>query len=381
MNNNIGKIEEIILRHVVMTLVEPFVTSFGRTHERSCVIVEIKTSDINGFGECVAKSYPGYSYETTGTAWHILSDFLVPAILGKDLVDIETFVKNYDHVKGHPMAKASLEMAVWDIMGKVQNKSLSDLLGGVKKSVEVGVSVGIQTSTEALVERVGRYIKDGYRRIKIKIKPGRDFSDLKAVRNAFPEILLQADANSAYRLSDVHIFNMIDDLDLLLIEQPLSEDDIYEHSFLQKQIKSSVCLDESILSVAHAIAAIELGSCRIINIKAPRVGGLFEAVKIHDECYKRGIPVWSGGMLETNIGRSSNLALASLPGFILPSDISASSRYYREDIGEPNFVLNKDSTINVPDRPGLGIEINYKNLDRFTVKKEVFRMSGYNSSL
>jgi O-succinylbenzoate synthase len=373
MNNVIVKIEEIVLRHVVMRLVEPFVTSFGITNDRSCVIVEMKTADITGYGECVAKSYPGYSYETTGTAWHILSDFLVPAVLGKDLTDIETFVKNYSHIKGHPMAKASLEMAAWDILGKSQNKSLSELFGGMKKSVEVGVSVGIQLSSEALVERVVRYIDDGYRRIKIKIKPGRDFLDLKAIRNTFPEILLQADANSAYRLSDSEVFLSMDELNLLLIEQPLAEDDIYEHSFLQKQIKTSICLDESILSVSHAKAALDLGSCRIINIKAPRVGGLLEAVKIHDECYKRDVPVWSGGMLETNIGRASNLALASLAGFILPSDISASSRYYEEDIAWPNFVLNRDSTINVPSEPGLGIEINHKNLDSFTVKKEVFR--------
>jgi len=331
----------------------------------------MKTSDYTGYGECVAETEPGYSYETTETAWHIMNDFLVPVVMGHVLTDIPAFIKLYSTVRGHPMAKAALEMAAWDIIGKAQGKTLSHLLGGIKDRVKVGVSVGIQPDTGSLIERVNRYINDGYKRIKIKIKPGRDIIDTKAVRIAFPDILLQVDANSAYSLEDTGIFQLMDDLNLLLIEQPLSQDDIYEHSLLQKEIKTPLCLDESILSVSHARTALELNSCRIINIKAPRVGGLIEAVKIHNECYSRSIPVWCGGMLETNIGRASNLAIASLAGFTIPSDISASSRYYIEDIAEPSFVLNTDSTINVPNKPGLGIEVNHKNLDSFTIKRKI----------
>jgi O-succinylbenzoate synthase len=314
---------------------------------------------------------PGYSYETTTTAWHILRDFLAPAVLGQELTDIPGLVAHYARVRGHSMAKAGLEMAAWDLMGQARGKSLAQLLGGERDRVEVGVSVGIQPTTAALVERVGRYIAEGYTRIKIKIKPGRDVAEARAVRAAFPDIRLQVDANSAYRLADAPLFRQMDDLNLLLIEQPLAEDDIYDHSQLQPQLKTPICLDESILSADHARAAVELGACRIINIKAGRVGGLLEAKKIHDWCRERGVPVWCGGMLETNIGRASNVALATLAGFTLPGDISASARYYAEDIADPPFVLNPDSTLSVPTAPGLGVKINQRNLERFTVRREV----------
>ncbi len=366
------RIEQIALSHIVMRLVAPFETSFGVEQDRACIIVAMRADGLTGYGECVAAAEPGYCYETTVTAWHILRDFLVPAVLGQELTDIPKLVARYSRVRGHPLAKAGLEMAAWDTLGQAQGKSLAQMLGGVRDRVEVGVSIGIQPTTGALVERVGRYIAEGYRRIKIKIKPGRDLEDVRAVRAVFPDIRLQVDANSAYRLSDAPLFQQMDDLNLLLIEQPLAEDDIYDHSKLQPQLKTPICLDESILSADHARAAIELGACRVINIKAGRVGGLEEALKVHDVCHERGVPVWCGGMLETNIGRASNVALASLPGFTLPGDISASSRYYAEDIADPPFALNPDSTITVPTMSGLGVKVNLKNLERFTVKHEVF---------
>lgn len=366
------RIEQIELSHVVMRLVAPFETSFGVEQDRACIIIAMRADGLTGYGECVAAAEPGYCYETTGTAWHILRDFLVPAVLGQELSDIPDLIARYRRVRGHPLAKAGLEMAAWDILGQAQGKSLAQMLGGVRDRVEVGVSVGIQPTTEALVERVGRYIAEGYRRIKIKIKPGRDLEDVRAVRAAFPDIRLQVDANSAYRLADAPLFQQMDDLNLLLIEQPLAEDDIYDHSKLQPQLKTPICLDESILSADHARAAIELGACRVINIKAGRVSGLLQAIKIHDLCRERGMPVWCGGMLETNIGRASNIALASLPGFTLPGDISASARYYAQDIAEPPFVLNPDSTITVPTMPGLGVKVNLRNLERFTVERQVF---------
>ncbi len=365
------KIEQIELRHVVMRLIAPFETSFGVEQDRACILVAMRAGGLTGYGECVAAAEPGYCYETATTAWHILQDFIVPAVLGQELADIPSLIARYARVRGNPLAKAGLEMAAWDVLGQAQTKSLAQMLGGVRDRVEVGVSVGIQPTTAALVERVGRYIGEGYARIKIKIKPGRDLADARAVRAAFPTIRLQVDANSAYQLADAPLFQQMDNLNLLLIEQPLGEDDIYEHSKLQPQLETPICLDESILSAGHARAAIELGACRIINIKAARVSGLLEARQVHDLCRDRGVPVWCGGMLETNIGRASNLALASLPGFTLPGDISATSRYYAEDIADPPFVLNPDSTISVPTGPGLGVQVNQKNLERFTVKRKV----------
>ena len=366
------KIEQIELRHVVMRLVAPFETSFVVEQDRACIMVAMRTGGLTGYGECVAAAEPGYCYETATTAWHILQDFIVPAVLGQELADIPSLIARYARVRGNPLAKAGLEMAAWDVLGQAQTKSLAQMLGGVRDRAEVGVSVGIQPTTAALVERVGRYIGEGYARIKIKLKPGRDLAEARAVRAAFPSIRLQVDANSAYQLADAPLFQQMDDLNLLLIEQPLGEDDIYDHSKLQPQLRTPICLDESILSAGHARAAIELGACRIINIKAARVSGLLEARQVHDLCRDRGVPVWCGGMLETNIGRASNLALASLPGFTLPGDISATSRYYAEDIADPPFVLNSDSTLSVPTGPGLGVKVNQKNLERFTVKREEF---------
>jgi O-succinylbenzoate synthase len=361
-------IEHIALHHLRMPLVAPFETSFGRVTERECILIVVHSEGLLGYGECVADRDPGYAYETSGTAWHILTDFLAPMLLGKDLAGPAGYRTNVAGVRGHPMAKAGLEMALWDLLGKREGCSLRELLGGVRDKVDVGVSVGLQASPAALVQTVGRYLEQGYRRIKIKIKPGRDVEDACSVRAAFPDIRLQVDANSAYTLESADVLLPLDDLNLLLIEQPLSEDDIWDHRQLQARLKTSVCLDESILTARHARQAIEMGACRVINIKAGRVGGLTEAVAVHDVCQSRGVPVWCGGMLETGVGRAANLALASLPNFILPGDISASDRYYRQDITAERFTLNRDSTIDVPSGPGLGIRIDMNAARAFTLR-------------
>lgn len=350
-----------------MPLVTPFETSFGRSVDRDCILVAIQSEGVTGYGECVADRDPGYAYETSGTAWHILKDFIVPAILGQNINNPIEFKHRLEHIKGHPMAKAGVEMALWDLLGKREGKSLRELFGGQRTKVDVGVSVGLQASPNALVKTIENYLAQGYRRIKIKIKPGRDVGDTQAVRRAFPDLRLQVDANSAYTLETADVLLPLDDLNLLLIEQPLSEDDLWDHHHLQARFHTALCLDESIISARHARQALEMNACRIVNIKAGRVGGLSEAIAIHDLCRARGIPVWCGGMLETGVGRASNLALAALPGFALPGDISASERYYVQDITHERFTLNPDSTIDVPTGLGLGVTINQDALKGFTL--------------
>jgi O-succinylbenzoate synthase len=362
------KIDHIRMHHLRMTLRAPFETSFGRIQTRDCILLEAFAGGLVGFGECVADRDPGYSYETTRTAWHMLRDFLAPAILGQELESAQDLQRCFHYVRGHPMAKSGLEMAWWDLQGKAQGKSLRQLLGGVREAVEVGVSVGIQDSPEALVKTVKGYLDQGYQRIKIKIKPGRDVTETRLIRQAFPDLRLQVDANSAYNLDSAAALLPLDDLGLLLIEQPLAEDDLWDHSRLQTRFQTPLCLDESILSARHARQALEMGACRIINIKTGRVGGLLEAVKIHNYCYDQNTPVWCGGMLETGVGRAANLALASLPGFTLPGDISASDRYYQEDITHQHFTLNPGSTITVPDEPGLGVTLDEEALRRASLE-------------
>lgn len=367
------RIDSVELFHLGMRLKAPFETSFGIELDRDCVLVKVQSEGLTGWGECVAGQFPGYSYETATTAWHLLKDFFVPAVLSNTLGDIQQFRLQVAPYRGHPMARAGLEMALWDWWGQAQGKSLRELLGGERTRVAVGVSVGLQESTPALLQTVRGYIEAGYARVKLKIKPGRDLELVRAVRQAFPKLPLQVDANSAYTLDDAGIFRGMDDLDLLMIEQPLEEDDLLDHVKLQAQLTTPICLDESILSARLARQALEAGACRVINIKAGRVGGLAEAVAIHDVAREAGAPVWCGGMLETGIGRASNLALASLPGFTLPGDISASDRYYDEDIAEPLFVLNPDSTIDVPTGPGLGVQVVEAALQRATLRREVLR--------
>lgn len=361
------KITRLNLYHLRMTLQNPFETSFGRIDTRDCVLVEAFDNELVGYGECVADRDPGYSYETSETAWHILRDFLVPAILNKELKNPVDLHEHTKFVRGHSMAKSGLEMALWDIKGKRESRSLQEMVGGVRTKVDVGVSVGIQESPQVLVQVVDGYLAQGYNRIKIKIKPGRDVKEVQAVRKAHPDLRLQVDANSAYSLETASSLLPLDALGLLLIEQPLAEDDLWDHSRLQKRFSTPICLDESILSVRHARQALEMGACQVINIKVGRVGGLSEAITIHDLCQARGVPVWCGGMLETGVGRAANLALASLPDFVLPGDISASDRYYAEDITQERFTLNPDSTIDVPDGPGLGVHIDAEALKRATL--------------
>ncbi|MBC8504989.1 MAG: o-succinylbenzoate synthase [Anaerolineales bacterium] len=366
------KIEKISLYHIRMPLVAPFETSFGSIDTRDCIIVEINSEGLTGWGEVVADRDPGYAWETCGTAWHILPDFIIPDILEKDIEDAHHFQRCVAHIRGHQMAKAGVEMALWDLQGQAQGSPLGQLLGGIKERVEVGVSVGLQKSPEALLEIVENYLSKGYRRVKLKIKPGRDVSEVSAVRSQFPDLRLQVDANSAYSLKTAAVLLPLDDFDLLLIEQPLAEDDLWDHSRLQKQFQTPLCLDESITAPRHARQALEMGACRIVNIKPGRVGGISQGMAIHDICQDQNVPVWCGGMLETGVGRAANLALASLPNFRLPGDISATERYYQEDITNESFTLNTDSTIDVPNKPGLGVTINKKALARFTLEHITF---------
>ena len=370
------QLHSLTLYHLRMPLVSPFETSFGRITHRECLIVEARDAEgHSGWGEVVADRDPGYAYETAGTAWHILSDFLIPLVLGQPLDDADPaadFQARAAHVRGHNMAKAGLEMALWDLRGKREGRSLRKMLGGVRDRVAVGVSVGIQPTTQALLETVAAYVARGYRRVKLKIKPGRDVDDVRAVREAFPELPLQVDANSAYTLESAQALKPLDDLDLLLIEQPLAEDDLWDHHKLQAQFRTPICLDESITTPRHARQALEMDACRVINIKQGRVGGLRNAKAIQDLAQARGVPVWCGGMLETGIGRAANLALASLPNFALPGDISATERYYARDITHERFALNADSTITVPDGPGLGVTVDREALAAYTLRCATF---------
>jgi len=355
-----------------MDLVSPFVTSMGTEYDEEHIIVCAESEGILGWGESVAEGTPFYSYETVHTAWHILQDFLIPSILGKDISSVDEAIGLYSKVRGHMMAKAGLEAALWDVFAKSQGISLSKLLGGTRDKIDSGVSIGIQDSIPVLIKKAEGYLAEGYKRIKIKIAPGSDLQLVKALRKEFPGLLLQVDANSAYTLDDAAIFQEMDNYNLSLIEQPLGYEDIFDHSKLQRLIKTPICLDESIHSLDDTQAAIELGSCRIINIKPGRVGGFTESKRIHDYCASMKIPVWHGGMLESGIGRSGNVALASLPNFTLPGDISGSKKYYIHDIVEPEFVINSDGTMDVPVKPGIGVEVNMKMLDKVTVRKQSY---------
>jgi len=366
------KLESITLYHLRMPLQSHFETSFGRIYDRECILFEVFSEGLVGYGECVADRNPGYAYETVGTSQHILQDFIIPTILGADILDAAALQTQLRHIKGHQMVKAGVEMALWDLLGKRDGRPLVELLGGVRDRVEVGVSVGLQDSPQELVQKVEAYLRDGYTRVKLKIKPGRDVEDVQAVRQAFPDLRLQVDANSAYSLATASALLPLDDLDLLLIEQPLAEDDLWDHRTLQTWFKTPLCLDESITAPRHARQALEMESCRIINIKPGRVGGLSQGIAIHDLCQAQGTPVWHGGMLETGVGRAANLALAALPNFKLPGDISATERYYAEDITTERFVLNSDSTIDVPREPGLGVTINQTTLKRYTLERLTF---------
>lgn len=360
------KIERIELHHISQRLVHPFRTSFGTKTDRPCILVAVHSKGLTGWGECVAANAPGYSYETVHTAWHILRDFLGPALVGQEIDGPRDVPPYFGRVRGHPMAKAGLENAVWDLFARAEEMPLSALLGGGKRDrIEVGVSIGIQPTLPELLDRVDRFVEQGYGRIKVKIEPGWELEPLAAIRRRHPQIKLMADANSAFTLADAPLFQQMDRFKLLMIEQPLYHDDIFDHAKLQAQIETPLCLDESIHSPHHARQAIEMKACRIINMKVSRVGGLSNALAIHDLCQQAGIPMWSGGTLETGVGRAVNLHLSTLPNFILPGDISATERYYAEDIAEPAFHLNRaDSTITVPAGPGSGVRVVMERVER-----------------
>ncbi len=353
------KIDRIELHHIELPLAHPFETSFGREVNRPCILTTVHAEGLAGWGECVAGDGPWYSYETIETAWHVLRDFLIPAVLGQEVTSPADIVARFRPVKGHPMARAALENAVWDLMAQAQGVSLAEMLGGQAGRVRVGVSVGIEPTLDQLLARVAQHVDEGYGRVKLKIKPGWDVDVVRAVRERWPDLPLQVDANCAYTLADTPTLRELDQFDLLLIEQPFHHDDIVDHARLQAQLRTPVCLDESIHSPEHARWALDIEACRVINIKVGRVGGLTAAKQIHDLGVERGVPVWCGGMLETNVGRAANVAVATLPNFELPGDISASIRYYPEgkDIAAPNFALNDDSTLSVPTEPGLGVRV------------------------
>lgn len=358
-------IAHIRVHPIAMPLVEMLMTSFGSEARqdalRAAVLVELElASGVTGWGECVASWAPRYSYETTETALHVLRDFFIPAVLGeRDLSKLRAF-------RGHPMARMALEAAFWAAVAAERGVALGDLLSGGaprKERVPVGVSIGIQPSIEATLAVIEKRLQEGYRRIKLKIKPKWDVELLRAVRSAYPDIALMADANSAYTLDDAPTLKQLDDLNLMMIEQPLGHLDLYQHSKLQAQLQTPICLDESILTADDVRLMLHIGAGKIVNLKPGRVGGLSEALKIHDLCRSEGVPLWVGGMLETGVGRAANLALASLMGVTLPSDISATSRYYDPDLTEEVFTLNaEDSTLSVPTGVGLGVRVNRERL-------------------
>lgn len=368
-------IERIDLHVISLPYVHPFETSFGRETHRTCILAAVHANGLTGWGECVAGEGPWYSYETVETAWHVLSDFLIPALLGRTLDGPADVVDAFQRVRGHAMARATLENAVWDLRAQADGVSLQQLIGGALPRVAVGVSIGIEPTIDELLARVAQYVDVGYARVKLKIKPGFDLQPVRAVRERWPDLLLQVDANSAYTPAQTSTLRALDDFDLLLIEQPFHHDDIADHARLQAQMRTPICLDESIHSPDHARWALDLDACRTINIKVGRVGGLTAARAIHDMCAAAGVPVWCGGMLETNVGRALNLALASLPNFRLPGDISASARYYHSDIALPNFELNADSTIDVPTAVGLGVTVQPARLAAARLRHAEFRLA------
>jgi O-succinylbenzoate synthase len=367
------KVQKITLREIRMPLVTPFETSFGRLTDRRMFIVEVESDGVTGWGECVAGEGPFYAPETVETAWHITRDFLWPMIKGQNFVTAADVWPSLLPVRGHNMAKAAVESAIWDAEARQKNLPLWKLLGGVHREISCGVSIGIKTSVEELIETVAAELAAGYQRIKIKIKPGNDIIPVESLRQRFPQIRLMVDANSAYRLQDWPHLKRLEAYYLMMIEQPLGWDDIFSHAELQRKLETPICLDECIHSEEHARAALDLGACRIINIKLGRVGGYVPAMQIHNLCRSRQIPVWCGGMLESGIGRAHNIALSTLENFSLPGDVTASRRYWTEDVITPEVLVTKNGTIEVPDGPGIGYTPRIDRIEALTARKEVLR--------
>lgn len=365
------KIDRIELREIHLPLVAPFETSFGVTTERRIILVKVFADGGVGWGECTCGEGPLYNHEGTDTAWLVLRDYVGPYTIGREIDSPADAIALTAAIRGNKMARAAVETAIWDLAAKQQGVPLWQLLGGTQEEIPCGVSLGLQATDAALLKKVETELAAGYQRIKLKIKPGRDYEMVKAVRKEHPDIKLTVDANSAYTLADVETFKKLDEFNLLLIEQPLAYDDIIDHAELQRQIESAICLDESILGVDDARKALGLGACRIINIKLGRVAGHTEAQKIETYCRERGVPVWCGGMLEAGIGRAQNIAMATQAGFTLPGDVSASKRYWSEDIITPEVEVSPRGTIRRPSGPGIGYEVNEARVEALTVRKEV----------
>lgn len=361
-------IRSVELREIALPLVRPFRTSFGEERDKRAVLVRVDAGDAAGWGECVVGEGPRYSEEWLNGAWESLGTFVIPSVFaGGEVDDPDAVARRTAWIRGHRMAKAAVESAVLDAWLRAQGRSLAEELGGVRDRVPCGVSVGIAPTPEAMLEEIMGYLAKGYRRVKLKIEPGRDVEVVRAIRGALPDVPLSVDANAAYSLDDAKVFDALDELGLVMIEQPLQHEDLADHARLQARLRTPICLDESIRSAADARAAIEFGACRVINIKPGRVGGPLESRRIHDVALASGVPVWIGGMLETGVGRAQNLALASMPGVTMPGDTSASERYFAEDLTDP-FVLEEDGTMPVPSGPGIGVEPHPDRLEACTVR-------------
>jgi O-succinylbenzoate synthase len=361
------RIRRVSLREVHLSLKERFEISTGGWTERRVLLLRMESEEAEAWSECVAAEAPNYSYETPETAWHILTDHVLPAILGRDFQGPGDILDPVHWIRGHPMALAAVEMGAWALEAAAAQVPLYQLLGGVRESVPVGVSVGLQPTDEQLVAKVGDRLAQGYGKVKLKIKPGRDLGMVEAVRRAFPRAPLMVDANASYSLDHAGLLKELDQLDLMMLEQPLGFQDLREHALLQSRIETPICLDESIRNPGDTHLALKLGSCRIVNVKPGRVGGFGASKAIHDIAADRGVPVWCGGMLETGIGRAYNLALASLPNFLLPGDISESRRYWIQDVVEPEFVM-EGGMMSVPSGPGIGVKVREDRIEKLTAR-------------
>ena len=366
------RIERIELRLLRLPLVRFFETSFGRIHDRLFLLVTVEQQGASGIGECVADANPYYSAETTTTAWHVITEFIAPLLLGREVAHPRDIHGALEIIRGHNMAKAAVEMAAWDLYARQQGVPLSRALGGQRTSIESGVSIGIQDSLEQLAERVSAERTAGYRRIKIKIKPGWDLAAVELIRARFggrERLPLMVDANGAYKYSDADHLKALDDFDLMMIEQPLDYDDIRDHARLQARIRTPVCLDESLHTVRNVADAIELRACRVINIKPGRLGGHARSIEAHDLAARHGIPVWHGGMLESGIGRAHNIHLSTLPNFTLPGDVAASRRYFAPDLIDPEIEVSSEGTIPVPTGSGIGVNVIEERVEAATIEK------------
>jgi O-succinylbenzoate synthase len=366
------EIKSIILRQIKMDLLHPFTTSVGTEEDKDIILVEVKSkSGLSGWGESVSITQPIYNEETVKTNWHMMCDHLIPLLYQEPVTHPDEVSERFIKIRGNYNAKAAIEMAVWDLYAKEKNMPLAKALGGARDKIEVGVSVGIQQSQAKILTQIDGYLKAGYKRIKVKIMPGWDVDIMRLIRQEFPHIQLMADANCAYTLNDIEHLKALDEFGLTMIEQPLAHNDIVDHARLQAQLKTPICLDESIHSAEDARKAIELGSCRIINLKIGRVGGLTESKKIHDLCELHNVPMWCGGMLEAGIGRAHNIAITSLNNFTLPGDTAPSSHYWKRDIITPEVEM-KDGYIYIPESPGIGYEPDLEQIENITSYSRFF---------